>query len=116
MSSARERRSLDRSRANQRQHERTVYPVNPNAASVEELAVYSDLASLPGPVHGVSVITPPDVTEQIVEHLPGSGATWVWMQPGAESARAVARALELGVRVISGGPCLLVALGFREDG
>ncbi len=99
-----------------RQHGRTVYPVNPNAAQVEGLESYPDLASLPGPVHGVSVITPPDVTERIVEDLKASGAAWVWMQPGAESPRAVARARELGLGVIHGGPCLLVALGFDETG
>ena len=43
-----------------------------------------------------------------------AGAVFVWMQPGAESANAVARAEELGLHPIAGGPCLLVALGFRE--
>ena len=98
------------------QHNRTVYPVNPAATSVEGLTCYTDLTCLPGPVHGVSVITPPGVTERIVEKLSASGARWVWMQPGAESDRAIARAEAAGVGVIAGGPCLLVALGFREDG
>ena len=95
-------------------HDRTVYPVNPNATSVEGLHCYPDLASVPRPLHGVSVITPPAVTERILEDLPASGAGHVWMQPGAESERAVARARALGLNVISGGPCLLVALGFDE--
>jgi len=96
------------------QHGFVAYPVNPNAPSVEGLPAYPDLRSLPQGVHGVSVITPPRVTERIVEDLPGSGAAWVWMQPGAESDRAVARAQRLGLGVISGGPCILVALGFRD--
>jgi len=98
------------------QHGRTAYPVNPQVDSVEGLTAYPDLTRLPEPVHGVSVIVPPATTERIVEELPASGAKWVWMQPGAESDRAVARAEELGLEVIAGGPCLLVALGFREDG
>jgi predicted CoA-binding protein len=61
-------------------------------------------------VRGVSVITRPEVTETIVEDLPASGAEFVWMQPGAESARAVHRAEQLGLHVIAGGPCVLVAL------
>jgi predicted CoA-binding protein len=97
------------------QHGRVVYPVNPNAEEVERLRAYPSLASLPEPVHGVSMITQPGVTERAVERLPAAGASWVWMQPGAESERAVARAGELGIGVISGGPCLLVALGFREE-
>jgi hypothetical protein len=36
------------------------------------------------------------------------------MQPGAESAEAVARAEAAGASVIHGGPCLLVVLGYRE--
>jgi hypothetical protein len=44
-----------------------VYPVNPNETEVEGLKCYPDLASLPEPVHGVSIVTPPAVTEQIVE-------------------------------------------------
>jgi predicted CoA-binding protein len=98
------------------QNGRTVYPVNPSAATIEGVACHPDLRRLPGPVHGVSVITPPNVTEVVVEHLPASGAAWVWMQPGAESDSAIARAEALGIRVIAGGPCLLVALGFRESG
>jgi len=96
-------------------HDRTVYPVNPNASAVEGLDCYADLASVPRPLHGVSIITPPAVTERIVAGLPPSGAGHVWMQPGAESEQAVARATALGLNVISGGPCLLVALGFSED-
>lgn len=96
------------------QNGRTAYPVNPNADEVEGLECYSGLGGLPGPVHGVSVICQPDVTERIVEDLPACGARYVWMQPGAESDRAIARAEELGLQVIAGGPCLLVTLGFHE--
>ena len=98
-----------------KQHGLTVFAVNPNAEVVEGLTCYADLTAVPEKLHGVSVITPPAVTERIVEHLPACGARHVWMQPGAESERAVARAMDLGLSVISGGPCLLVALGFREE-
>ena len=65
-------------------------------------------------MHGLSIITPPAVTEKLVEEAAAAGVKHVWMQPGAESRRAVDRARELGMNVISGGPCLLVALGYRE--
>jgi len=96
------------------QRGRLAFPVNPNATEVEGLPAFPDLTGLPEPVHGVSVITPPAVTERIVEDLPASGAAWVWMQPGAESERAILRAEALGLGVIAGGPCLLVALGYHE--
>jgi uncharacterized protein len=93
---------------------RPAYPVNLGAEEVEELKAYPDLASLPEAVHGVSVITPPQVTESIVEQAGALGIKNIWLQPGAESQRAVARAEELGMNVISGGPCILVVLGYRE--
>lgn len=91
-----------------------VYPVNPHAGEVEGLAAFPDLASLPEPVLGLSIITPPPVTEGLVEDAAAVGIPRLWMQPGAESQRALARAEELGLEVIAGGPCLLVVLGFRE--
>ena len=89
------------------------YPVNPRATEVEGQASYPDLASLPGAVHGISVITPPAVTVQVIEDAARAGIQRVWLQPGAESPQALARAKELGLSVIAGGPCVLVALGFR---
>jgi uncharacterized protein len=92
-------------------HGRRVFPVNPNAARVQGRTSYPSLRELPEPVEAVSIITPPDVTERVVEEAAASGAKRIWMQPGAESVRAVARARELGLDVISGGPCLLVEIG-----
>lgn len=96
------------------QHNRTAYPVNPHETRIEDVRCYPDLRHLPEQVQAISVITPPGVTEQIVEDAPASGARFMWMQPGAESPEAVARAEALGLTVISGGPCVLVALGFRD--
>jgi len=93
---------------------RPVFPVNPRADEVEGLPGYSDLASLPDVPHGVTVVTPPSVTEMVIEEAAAAGVRNVWLQPGAESPAAVARAEELGLNVIAGGPCLLVALGYRE--
>jgi len=96
------------------QNKRIAYPVNPNADEVEGVPTYPDLASLPGPVHGVSIITPPEVTEKVVEDAAKAGIKRLWMQPGAESDAAIERAKALGLSVIAGGPCLLVALHYRE--
>jgi len=96
------------------QNERRVYPVHPREDEIEGVACLRDLAALPEPVHGLSIVTPPAVTERIVEQAAAAGIPRVWMQPGAESEAAVARARELGLSVIAGGPCLLVALGYRE--
>lgn len=92
---------------------RPVYPVNPGAVEIEGLRAYANLASLPTPVHGISVITPPHVSESVVEQAAAIGIKNIWFQPGAESAQAVTRAKEKGMNVISGGPCILVVLGYN---
>jgi len=97
------------------QNDRPVYAVNPNADQVEGLEAYDDLRSIPESVHGVSIITPPDVTEGVVAEAIELGIRHLWMQPGAESDRAVALAEQAGLSVIAGDACLLVVLGFRES-
>jgi|SRR5688572_12384879 len=96
------------------QHDLEVFAINPRATEVEGVPCYPDLASLPDGVQGLSIITPPAITEQLVEQAAHKGIRKLWMQPGAESPRALKRASELGLSVLSGGPCLLVELGFRE--
>jgi predicted CoA-binding protein len=95
------------------QHGLEVYAVNPRAPTIEGVPSFPDLRSLPAGVRGLSILTPPAITEQLVEEAAAVGIRRLWMQPGAESARALRRAEELGLSVIAGGPCLLVVLGFR---
>jgi predicted CoA-binding protein len=97
-----------------RQHGLTAYALNPHETEVEDAPCFPDIAALPEPVDGLSIVTPPHVTEHLVEEAAAAGIRRIWMQPGAESTRAVERARELGIDVIANGPCLLVALGYRE--
>jgi predicted CoA-binding protein len=96
------------------QHGRTVYPVNLKETQVEGIACYPDLASLPEPVHGVSIVTPPAVTDQVLQQAADAGIRYVWMQPGAESPDWAERAQKLGLVAIGGGPCVLVTLRYHE--
>lgn len=97
------------------QADRPVFPINPRATEIEELTAFADLSSVPQDIHGVSIITPPAITEKVVEEAGRLGIKHLWMQPGAESEAAVSRAEELGINVIGGDACLLVVLGFRES-
>ena len=56
------------------------------------------------------MVVPPAVTEAAVAECARLGITQVWMQPGAESAAAIAACRENGIAVVSGGPCLMVLL------
>jgi predicted CoA-binding protein len=95
------------------EHGRSVYAVHPFEKEVEGAPAVPNVAALPEAVHGLSIVTPPSVTERIVDEAHAAGITRVWMQPGAESALAIERAKEHGMSVIAGGPCVLVSLGFR---
>lgn len=97
------------------QHNHETYPVNPTQKSVLGHQAYPDLASVPLKTDSVSIITPPPVTEKVVEDAIASGVLNIWMQPGAESEKAVQRAQDAGINVIWGGPCLLVVMGYHES-
>lgn len=92
-------------------HNMKAYPINPRVKEINGNPVFTDLASLPEKVEAISVITPPAVTEKVVDDAIANGVKFVWMQPGAESEAAVKKAEDAGLTVIHGGPCLLVELG-----
>lgn len=97
------------------QNKLEVVPVNPAGGEVEGLTAYPDLPSIPGTIDGVSIITPPKVTEQVVAQALSLGIKNIWMQPGAESDAAVELAEQDNANVIAGGPCILVSLRYHED-
>ena len=93
---------------------RRAIPVNPREAEIEGAACVASVLDLPDDVKSLSVITPPAVTERVVEEAIRKGIEHVWMQPGAESDRAVAACEAAGINVIADGSCVLVVLGYRE--
>jgi len=95
------------------QHGRTVYPINPRADQIEGLQAYADLVTVPQKPHGISIITPPRITEQVMHEAAALGIKHAWMQPGAESDAAVKIGEGAGMSVIAGDACVLVVLGFR---
>jgi uncharacterized protein len=97
------------------QNKLDVVPINPKAHEVEGLTAYPDLASVPGTIDGVSIITPPKVTEHVVAEATRRGIKNIWMQPGAESREAIEAAEQFGATVIAGGPCILVSLRYRDN-
>jgi predicted CoA-binding protein len=96
------------------QNQRTVIPVNPVAKRIEGLACVASVSDLPGHVDSISIITPPQVTEKVVEEAIAKGIKNIWMQPGAESVQAVTACEEAGVNIIADGSCALVVMGYHE--
>ena len=98
-----------------KQNNLDVVPINPTASEVEGLTAYPNLAAAPGTFDGVSIITPPPVTERVVGDALLLGIKNIWMQPGAESDDAIQTAEAAGANVIAHGPCILVSLRYHDD-
>jgi predicted CoA-binding protein len=96
------------------QNGRRVVPVNPREKVIEGATCVASVLDLPDDVQSISVITPPPVTERVVDEAIRKGIKHVWMQPGAESDKAVAACKAAGINVIADGSCVLVVLGYRE--
>jgi predicted CoA-binding protein len=96
------------------QNGRQAIPVNPREQVIEGAECVDSVLDLPDDVRSISVITPPAVTEQVVQQAISRGIESVWMQPGAESEASVEACRRAGINVIADGSCLLVVLGYRE--
>jgi len=87
-----------------------VYPVNPNAHTVEGLMAYPSLASVPmGDLDRISIYVPPDVGLRLLDEIKRRGAREIWFNPGSESDELLQRANELGLNPICA--CSIVDVG-----
>jgi predicted CoA-binding protein len=96
------------------QNGRRAIPVNPVEAEIEGVGCVQAVSDLPAEVQSLSIITPPQVTDRVVEQAIARGIKHLWMQPGAQSATAVAAAEAAGLNVIADGSCVLVVMGYHE--
>jgi predicted CoA-binding protein len=96
-----------------------VFPINPNAETIEGDPCYPNLQSIPGGVDGVLIVTQPALTDQIVRDAVEAGVTRVWMHnntfmPGSTSDNAIQYGRENGLIVISGGcPMMFFDFGHK---
>lgn len=90
----------------------TVLPVNPHEKEIEGLPAYPDLASVPGPIHIVDVVTPPAVTRTILGEAARLGLPAVWLQDGSYDDAALAIAAKAPYRTVYEA-CIMVASSFR---
>ena len=89
-------------------------PVNPKENEIEGVPCVATVLDLPDDVTSISVITPPSVTEKVVDLAIQKDIRNIWMQPGAESSAAVSKCREHDINVIADGSCLLVVIGYHE--
>ncbi len=96
------------------EHNRQVVPVHPAQKEIEGLDCVASVSDLPDQAKSISVITPPQITEKVVQLAAEKGIENIWMQPGAQSEAAICYCQEKGINLIADGTCVLVELGFSE--
>jgi uncharacterized protein len=100
------------------QHSKLVTPIHPALGEIEGLKAYKSLSDMPladPAAVGVSIITSPAVSVNVVREAAALGIKQLWLQPGAHNADVLAAAKDLNLQLIYGGPCLLVQLGYDDD-
>lgn len=72
----------------------TVLPVNPRETEIAGLRAYAAVTDLPDPVHIVDMVTPPRVTEAVLNALDPGKADFVFLQDGSWDDSTLALAEE----------------------
>lgn len=91
-----------------------VYAVNPNADSIDGDPCYPSLDNIPGAIDCLVTVTQPEITEETIRLAGHLRVPYLWMQPGSESMSAFNLARANSMQIISGGPCIMVAVAARR--
>ena len=86
-----------------------VFPVNPQATTIEGEPCYLRVQELPEAIEGAVLVIRPSETKKVVQDIAQTCIRRVWLQPGSESIPAVTFCRETGISVIY-GECLLMFL------
>jgi hypothetical protein len=84
-----------------------LFPVHPEADTIEGETCFRSLKDLPEPVGGLLVVVPPAATETVVREAAAAGIPRIWIQQGAESPAAVKYCEENGIAAVH-GECILM--------
>ena len=86
-----------------------VVPVNPTGGVIEGIPAYASVLDVPRSVDMATVYLQPAIGERVIDEIAQKGIEEVWLNPGADGARVVARARALGLDPIL--DCSIVAIG-----
>ena len=84
-----------------------VFPVNPNADSVDSYKCYPNLSSISGAFDGVLLVVPPKQSEAVVREAHQLGVKSIWFQQGSSSEEAINFCEENNISVVS-GECIMM--------
>ena len=87
-----------------------VYPIHPQAQTVEGLRAYPTIQDVPVPeLDRVSFYVPPAVGLQVIGDVAKKQVREVWLNPGAESPELIAKGQALGLNMVVA--CSIVDIG-----
>ena len=86
-----------------------VVPINPESGVIEGIPTYASVLDVPRSIDMGTVYVQPAIGERVIDDIARKGIEEVWLNPGADSARVVARARALGLNPIL--DCSIVGIG-----
>ena len=96
-------------------HGYSVFPVNPREAAIAGLPAYRSLADVPKPVHIANVVTPPDVTRQVLKDAAAAGIDLVWLQDGTFDNAIIEEAAAAPFKTVHHACIMVVARQARSS-
>jgi predicted CoA-binding protein len=91
-----------------------VYPINPKVTEIEGHRAYPSLIDAPVErFDRVSLYLPPALGLQVLPQLTAKPVRELWLNPGTESPELLAKATELGLKVVRG--CSIVDIGVYPE-
>ena len=91
----------------------TVVPVNPRETTIEGEPAYASVLDYPGVIDEATFYVQPEVSLDVLEDIARKRIPAVWLNPGADDPRVVARARALGIRPIVA--CSILGVGARPS-
>jgi uncharacterized protein len=89
----------------------TVYPVNPQEATIEGLATYQDIEAIPEELDRAALYVPASVGIDLLPGIARKGVAELFINPGSESDELLAEADRLGLSTVQA--CAIVDIGER---
>ena len=84
-----------------------VYPVHPQAGSIQGQKCWPNVLDLPVKVGGAVIVLPPAQTEKALQDIARAGIKRVWMQQGSGSETAIRFCEQNGITAVD-GECILM--------
>lgn len=89
--------------------EKKGYILHPTAESIDGNPCYKDIQSMPEIPQGMIVCVKKENVPAMIEMASNAGIKYVWMQQGCESAAAIQKCKDYGIKYIA-GECVMMFL------